>query len=425
MGGSLFRRKYLVVSDPHCSNAEAMIKKRLQGNPISLYKLCLFDISAKCVLYKRLFVTFGKTLSSIRLEECLLSPADLAKLLVQYAPNIQNLFLREDLKANSRRVSTFLQVKSQNGGQLALPNLKVLHWNEVNGRTHLKDVAETCPNLTKLELRCCPPPRLLPKSFANLSWNSLQHLFLSPMGCLRTEHCVALTQLNLRLKKLTLFSLNPTDKLMIKALGKFLSTLSGTLETLELWLDYVTMLEEPRSEVHSPFPVHLPQLKRLHTETLILCHVNHLNHFPTLAEIEVVSNSFDEQRGIWTKLTKRSALETKSTLNTLRCGDVDSKSLNKMLIAFPNITKLRLYSTHVDDSFLRSVIKNLPLLVDLAFTPCTKSHTINITDSGITGVPKKLCTKFRRGNQNKLLEEADINSMKTQPGIGDLKCKCS
>ncbi|ODM95139.1 Antagonist of mitotic exit network protein 1 [Orchesella cincta] len=414
MGRYLQKRKSLIVTDEHCGKAGAVLKNRQNGNPVALSRLCLFDVSSGSVLYKKLFKVFGYTLSSVSLEECNLSVQDLKIMLVNEAPNIETFHYKEATPARGSKISTLKQIKLLNDDKLLLPNLKMLHWDESDGLTELREIIDAFPNLVTLELRNFPIPKS--QAFKDLTCPRLKSIFLSPT-VLNEEHCKALTHLKLKLKRLTLFGLNPAVKKSMKSLTRFLSSVSETLEVMELWLDYASTLSNPETTIFtSPFPVYMPKVRRLQTEVEIIGHIKNLNKFPALAELEIVSNPYERQN--WQSMTKRVFIKPHEKLQTLRCGDIDYKSMNKVMKVFPQIAILQLYATHVNDSFLRSVITNLPGLSDLSISRCMKTNALALSDSGVTGISKEICEKLKLTGK---LENVNMDEAKIHPGIGDLQ----
>lgn len=419
----LSKRKSLVITDTdeHNPTAVELLKKRSEGQPISVSMLGFFDVGSGCPIFNQLFETFGWTLSIVNLEGCNLSPYDLKQMLFVNAPNIENLHFREEYFGIERPTSNgciLKQMKQLNNGSICLPKMKFLHWDEKGGRSELKDFIEACPNLISLELRNFP----LPKSskYKTLKWDSLRNMFLSPKDVLGHEHCKALKYLNLNLKNLTLFGINSHDKKTMKSLSKFLATLSESLLSLELWLDLESAFSHRGEPQYSPLTVLLPNVTKLHTESKILGHINNLRKLPSVSELEIVSNHHEQQN--WNSLTKRATTAPPSAnLRLFRCGEIDIKSLDKMMNVFPNITSLNIDAFHVDDKFLRSIYLNLSQLIDLSISPCLQTHTLPVTDSGITGMSADKCAKLQK-HPNKWSAE-EIQSWVTQPDIGKLQCK--
>ncbi|CAL8126568.1 unnamed protein product [Orchesella dallaii] len=414
MGRFLHKRKSLIVVDEECAKANLVLKNRRNGNPVALSRLCLFDISSGSMLYKKLFSVFGYTLSGISIEECNLTVSDLKRIIVNDAPNLEEFHYKEEKTTRGPRVSPLKQIKLMNNGNLVLPNMKMLHWDEGNGLTELKDVIDTFPNLVTLELRNFPAPKSL--SFRNLSWSSLQNMFLSP-SVLDEEHCKALTYLNLKLKKLTLFGLNPRERKSMKSLTKFLTSVSKTLESLELWLDYASIIGNPETLNTSPLPVYMPNVTRLQTEIEILGHIKNLNSFPSLTDLELVSNPYERKH--WSCLTHRLSIKAQDQLKSLRLGDIDCKSMGKVMKVYPRITSLSVYGTHMDDAFFRSVIKNLPCLTDLSIGQGMVTTLLKLSDSGVTGLSKDSCEQLKLPDQ---LQKFDANTPRRHPCIEDLQC---
>jgi len=96
--------------------------------------------------------------------------------------------------------------------------------------------------------------------------------------------------------------------------------------------------------------------------------------------------------------------------------------MNKVMKVFPNITTLGLNGTHVNNDFLRSVIKNLPGLTGLTINHCTTDKLL-VNDEGITGIPMntEICEKLKLPASER--DKFDFNAVKIYPGIGDLQRK--
>lgn len=427
----LSKRKSLVLTRDLSLEAKTLLKKRSEGQPISLSKLGLFEVTPNSPVYKKILGVFGRTLSTLNLEGCKLSPRDLKQLLMVDAPYIEKFSLREDYLISGGEppnTNTFAEMKLLNNGSLDLPKLKMLHWDEHSSQTELKDIVEACPNLVSLELRNFPSPRSI--AYKNLRWSSLRSMFLSPQSTLETEHCRALANLKLNLEALTLFGLNANDEQAMKSLARFLATLSGTLVNLEMWLDYGSLLSYRENASYSPLTVQLPKLTKLRTEDIILGHISHVRKLPKIQELEIVSNHHTVEQQNWTALTSRAATNKSfcDHLRAFRCEEIDSKSLEKFVMNFPSITTLSIYATNVDDKLLRSVFKNLPLLQEFTILRCVRTNGLKISDSGITGIPAAQCAKLRQKISSGLgwkdLEEKEVAKkwQSQQPHIGHLKC---
>lgn len=413
MARCLSKRKALIVTDEDCPEATELLGQYKRRDLVSISNLCFFDVRTSSPLHTKLMAAFGWTLSGLKLEECKATPTALAHLLTKIAPNLESFSFKDRATATAQTDSTFTLIKNSVGEDqvFSLPDLKRLHWDEEFGRVKLEEIITVCPNLIELVYKNTPLPNT--PDFKRLRWNSLRTLKLSPRDELREDHYACLASLKMKLRRLTLFGINPKGKARMLKLRKFLQSVAPTLEELELFQHYTIAMLPYNPEYETPFPVNLPAVKRLSMDFCIIHSLKTVSSMPELKMMDCRSKTATE----WHAVLKNGVPKDHKNLTHINIGSVDSKGLLKFAGCFKVLSNLELDAVKIDDEALRTVIKGFPQLQQFKLSKIPLCNRLELTDSGITGLSTKLCEKLGK----KSIETVDFATEQKYPAIYDLK----
>lgn len=407
MSRALTSRQTLIVTENDCPEATSFIQNARKTSSVALGNICFFDIPTTCPLFKKLMAFFGWTLSGLKLEECMSNLADLAKVLINQAPNLESFSYKNRASPESQQVSTLFRIKHHvSNPHLQLIELKRLHWDEEFGKVELEEIISMCPNLIELMYKnsCIP----CPSSYKNLRWDSLTTLNFSPRDELRDEHILALTNLQLKLRRLTMFGVNPSVKSRMLKLQKLFTSISKTLENLELFQHY-TIEYRYNPAFDTPFFVtRLSRLKRLNVDFCILKSLKAFNYLPALKSFECKARHCDDWEAL---LAKKGFPDENLNLSYLNLGSIDSQCLLKFTSSFKMCSNLELDPELIDDKAMRIIIKGFPHLQQLKIAKLGHVSKIPLTDCGLSGLNASTCKKLLNSidcgsgmNQDKLLK---------------------
>jgi hypothetical protein len=413
----LAKRKLLIVTEEDCPEAKEILKNYKQEGSVCISNLCFFDVNTNSSVYKNLIAAFGYTLSGLKLEECQVTPNALALVLSKQSPYLESFSFKDRAPPTRQTSSTFVLIRqvlqdTYGSEEFSLPHLKRLIWDEEFGRVLLDEIIAVCPNLVELNLKNTPVPTV--ERFANLRWDCLTFLKFSPRDELREEYTIALASLKLRLRRLTLFGVNPRHTEQMDKLSEFLQSVASTIEELELFQHYSISSVVYMPQFLSPFPVNLPLLKRLYIDFALFRSWKTINSLPKLKSLDCKARSSQD----WNEVLKLGLPEKHTSITHLNFGCVDNQVLETLHPCFPSLTNLELDAGKIDDTAFRTLIKGFPQLRQLKMSKIPLCEILTVTDSGITGISPEECEKLK----GKSYDEGGTIAREF-PSILDLKCK--
>jgi hypothetical protein len=272
-----------------------------------------------------------------------------------------------------------------------LSNLRYLKIEERGSttKTTLKNVSVICPNLRTLIFGNCPVP-ILSEYVPSVKLELLENLQFSSMDGrkMSIEFFHAFTRLNMRsLKSLTLYGMDPTGAERMKSLKKFLISVGPTLESLHLG-QRMMISPEYHNRGPSAFPVPMPNLKKMSLSPGFCRSLRLLDRTPSLVSFSCVRTKPED----WSKVVKKGIPKQHEGLKNLDLGDISPIPLGKIASCFPNLVKLELNLSKLDnhDEAFRSIFKSFPNLTLLCVYNLRNKNLL--TDSGITGIDANTMT---------------------------------
>jgi hypothetical protein len=174
---------------------------------------------------------------------------------------------------------------------------------------------------------------------------------------------------------------------------------------------------EYQTKSPSPFPVVMPNLKRVSIGPGFFHSLKFLNKLPCVT-------SFTCNRMIasdWDKIVKKGTPSPALPhLISLDLGDISNGPLEKMSLAFPNLTRLEVNVSRVSNhnALLHVICSGFPKLQ--MFNIYDISGQNLLTDSGITGIDEMICNQMKSGIKKRGRKSKQLKREFSY--VGDLKC---
>jgi len=417
MKRSLKKRKLLVVTEEDSPAAKNILQKYRSGMAVSVSHLCLFDISTESELYRKLVKAFGWTLTGFKMEECYITIPALGKVLYKDAPHLQSFSFKDRAPVMRQNVSTltlirqYVQATYGEEAEFVLTQMRRLHWDEEFGRVELNHVITTFPNLVELTLGQIPVPS--PDLYHSLRWNNLNSLKFTPRDELREEYCSSFANLQLKIRHLTLFGVNPRHRGPMKELTRFLTSISSTLMDLELFQHFSITTTDYMVDYESPFPVDMPRLRRLNLDCSLFKSWKTIEALPSLVALDCRAKSTK----FWCDLIKANGTPTlHNSLTYMEIGSIENQALTSLSQLFPTLSTLELDGIGFDDTAMRTLILGFPQLKQLKLSKIPLCSQLLLTDSGLTGLTPEECDQLKGKPY-----DPNISIPRRFPNIGDLK----
>lgn len=425
MAQYLTKRSALVVAYEDCTEAKELLKKKRDGKFVNISTLCVLEISITSPIIAEVIQSFGATLSGLKLDDCNPEAEDLYKLL-QAIPSLEVLSYKQTgirrriCNGEASQVASRLDGLTAYSNAFRITSLKKLEWEELHPVRHLERVIHMFPRLEELELLCWSKPDVA--SLAGLRLETLKHLTISCDNNFSEDHFQALANLKLNLRKLTLHDLQPGSRKRMRGLKALLESVARTLCELNL-NGNGRVSQEASSNLlvrnSTPFPIEFPSLQKLDIDCSLMTDLKMLDGMPQLKKLEC---KFQDWKGWWHLLNGNGLPKAHDHLLDLSLGSIDSGCLGRIAGCFNSVTKLDVSEDRVDDIAFRTISRSLPQLSHLRITPPTNDisrRKLQLTDSGITGLPLEVCTRLQA---EPLSSQAGIADLRKHPFIGDLKC---
>lgn len=525
MAQYLTKRKALVVAYEDCSEAREIIKKKEQGKFVNISTLCILEIPVTSQIIQDIIRNFGETLSGLKLDDCNPEARDLFKLL-QSITSLEVLSFKQtgvrravnraedddghdsssesdsDSEVDEIPLPQALQqavvrrrARRMNGPgnprrnppskldgltdfcrQLKMPTVKKLVWEEMKPVKHVERIVTMFPCLEELELLCWAKPD--PEKMKGLRMEHLKQLTISCDNNFSEEHFLALANLQLKLKKLTLHDIKPGGRRKMRGFKLFLESVAGTLEEMNLtgsgrlYSDMMGGLPPPVprlrgavrgrqqglarnnanlhnstktrifSQKSSPFPIEFPNLQRMEIDCSLLTDLKSLDGMPKLQKLEC---KMGDWKGWWHLLNRNGVPKVQhQKLRDLTLGAIDGGCLRRMVPCFRQVTKLDVNEDRIDDVAFRTICHMMQQLSHLRITQSSGSSVggvtgtgvaggegervrsrkmLRMTDKGITGMEDETCKELRDRLPEVEADQEEIKKRRKYAHIGNLRCK--
>lgn len=504
MAQYLTKRKALVVAYEDCTEARELVRKKEEGKFVNISTLCILEIPITCQLIQDIIRNFRETLSGLKLDDCNPESKDLFRLL-QAITSLEVLsFKQTGIRPRRRRRLANQQQNNNNNnnggdssseededseeddnqegipgqpnnppvsrldgltafaGRLAMPTVKKLCWEEMRPVQHVERIVRMFPNLEELELLCWSKPD--PERMKGLKMDKLKQLTLSCDNDFSQHHFLALANLKLKLKKLTLHDLKPGGRRKMKGFKLFLESVAGTLQEMNLngsgrllqesmRLQHLAPQTRRRAQLgqqstsksfvrqSSPFPISFPQLQKLEIDCSLLTDMKALLEW--MPRLEKLECKFQDWKGWWHLLNKGGVPQGgHGKLKELTLGAIDGGCLQKMVGYFAGVTRLDVAEDRIDDVAFRTICESMRQLSHLRITQSGGGGAgvalgvvegiggrvgggkrLTMTDTGFTGVKKENLARLGnlRGMGDGEEVKRKVEGLRDRAYLGNLK----